>query len=104
MAERVFQIGQVNLEHEYFNNLISLLNKGSKFIPSLLNDSFSIFSFILFNFDKNFNFFNSKINLKQKNLLKNGNNIVNQNLLINSKPVESLSDLFCLKCKIFLIN
>ena len=98
MADRVFQIGDINLECICLSNLINLLNKGSKFIPSLLNDSFSIFKFILYNFDYNFNAFNSKINLNQKKFEKYGTEI-NQNVAINFKPIDSLNDLFGLKCK-----
>ena len=67
---RVFQIGEILINEVFLNNLILLLDKGSKFIPCTHFSSFQIFNFLLKNFDQNFNSFNSKIHLFKKNFGK----------------------------------
>ena len=64
MGERVFQ--QVFINNLDLFYLLSLLEKGSKFIPCKHFNEYSIFKFILQNFEKNFNNFNSIVYCKKK--------------------------------------
>lgn len=66
----MFQIGILNIENLFFNNIISLLDKGFKFIPCNHLNTFNMFKFILESFDSNFNLFNSRLNLNLRNYEK----------------------------------
>ena len=67
ISEHVFQLGNINTETVFLNNIIEILNLGKKFIPCYYNDSFSLISFFIKNFDMHLEDFNKKIFYKIKN-------------------------------------
>ena len=78
------------------------MDRGSKFIPCIHYNNFSIFNFILNNFDINFNTFNSRIMLNHKHFVKN--NIREKtssfnNITFNVCPNENLNSCLADKCK-----
>ena len=97
IGDRVFFIDDNNFDFSllniHFSNIISILDKGFKFVPCFHFNIYSIFINLLKNFEDNLSSFNFKLFLK-KELLKT-DKIVN----IDSR-VDLCKDLNCFyKCK-----
>ena len=74
------------------------MDKGSKFIPCIHYNSYSIFNFILTSFDENFNSFNSRINMFHRQYKNDQiSNFRNNN--INICPTDNLTSCLSDKCK-----
>ena len=62
VGERVFQIGNINnISYDFLNNIVSLLDRGLKFIPCLNSNSLDIFKSLLFDFENNLSDLNKKL-------------------------------------------
>ena len=101
LGERTFQIGEIQIESDYFLNLVKLLDRGSKFIPCIHFNEFDMFKFILENFDNNFNVFNSRLNMTQKKFSKS--NLIDS-ISTNVSSHFNLLKCFSEKCKILKNN
>ena len=74
--ERVFQIGDSEVFNNlHFKNIINLLNKGNKFIPSLFLSIYDIYSFLLVYFERGINNLNMKLFLLEKGFCFNNYNL-----------------------------
>jgi len=63
--ERVFQIGNLsNIDSGFINVVVSILNKGSKFVPTLNTSPFILVKNFIYDFDSELNKLNSKIFLQ----------------------------------------
>jgi len=63
--EHVFQIGQVdNIEKSFFNLIINILNKGTKFVPVINISSFDLFKYFIHQFERELICLNKKIFIK----------------------------------------
>jgi len=73
VGQRTFQIGKFDnflSDNIFLSNIISLIDRGLKFIPNLFLNEIALFKFILLSFDENFNKFNSKLKLVEKRFLR----------------------------------
>ncbi len=86
--ERVFQIGNFsNIDIDFKNVIVSILNKGSKFVPALYTSPFTLVKNFISNFDSELNKLNSKIFLQKMRLNNNTSNVI-----LNSNQSSNLSD------------
>ncbi len=70
VSDRVFQIGDIFLNIFILNDIIDILDKGSKFVPCLHFNQFHIFKDLLFNFDKFIPKFNQYLSFTKSKLEK----------------------------------
>ena len=81
VANRVFQLGEINFDKEYIHSIIKILDRGFKFIPCYHFSNFHIFKSLLLSLENEmFNFnrqlFFKKISLeKSKTFTENTENI-----------------------------
>jgi hypothetical protein len=73
VGERVFQIGELNYNCLFIKCIISLLDRGSKFVPCLHFNHFHIFKNLLINFENYLPDFNKFLFFKRNAYEKNQN-------------------------------
>ena len=103
--ERVFQIGKFsNIDSGFINVVVSILNKGSKFVPTLNTSPFILVKNFIYDFDSELNKLNSKIFLQKMRANKNSTN--NTNTFNSNQPRNLIDDPysnFCNKCLFYFI-
>lgn len=103
--ERVFLIGKLdNIDFSFIIEIINILNKGGKFVPSFNISFYDIFKNLLYFFDKEFCNFNKNLYLKKfcNFSLFNSNETdelnLNNHFEVDSNNLDCL-DIFFKKCK-----
>lgn len=88
--ERVFQIGNFsNIDIDFKNVIVSILNKGSKFVPALYTSPFTLVKNFISNFDSELNKLNSKIFLQKMRLNNNTSNVILNSSNLSDDPYSS---------------
>jgi hypothetical protein len=100
VANRVFQIGEINYDLNYINKIIGILDRGFKFIPCFHFNNFHVFKSLILSIEKEmFNFnrqmFFKKISLEKEKNMSNQENIL---LDLNISDCSSLEQCDSVEC------
>ena len=95
ISHSIFQIGELDIDSDYKNNIISLLELGNKFVPNYFFNSIDFFNYLLSELDNNLLDLNKKLFFLEKNNSQYNSNIYyNQNNLnevkIDNKLINSM--------------
>jgi hypothetical protein len=94
ISHSLYQIGELDIDSEFKDNIISLLEFGNKFVPNYFFNSIDFFNYLLCELDNNLLDLNMKLFFLEKNnsqsilnnycIENNLNEMKNDNRLINS--------------------
>ena len=95
ISHSIYQIGELDIDSDYKNNIISLLELGNKFVPNYFFNSIDFFNYLLSELDNNLLDLNKKLFFLEKNNSQYNSNIYyNQNNLnevkIDNKLINSM--------------
>ena len=89
IGKGIFQIGNISSDNNLIKNIISILELGNKFVPSIHNNLIDIHSNTIKQFDKNLLDLNAKLFYQRKKFLIS--NEFNKNDQLNNKSNFELS-------------
>jgi len=104
VANRVFQIGEINYDLNYINKIIGILDRGFKFIPCFHFNNFHVFKSLILSIEKEmFNFnrqmFFKKISLENEKKQSNQDSIIVDLNISDCSSLEPCDSVECIFSK-----